>query len=238
MIIRFFLVSILSFSTLAQNIPKLENWANDFTNTLTKQELLRLNNKLKAYQDSTTNQIVVLIIQSLEGNLIEETANEIFRQNLIGTKKNDNGVLVLLSKDDREIRIEVGYGLESRLTDAVSSSIIRNEIIPSLKEGKYYGGINAGIDAIFRVIQGENVNEEFNKDEQFDVGTLITLIIFLIILSVVLKSNRTFRIGGYPRRYGGPWGGGFGGFGGGGFRGGGFSGGGGLSGGGGASGRW
>jgi len=234
-----FLISILSVSLFAQKLPKVKNWANDFTNTLKQNELDILNSKLKAYEDSTTNQIVVIIIPSLEGNSIEEVANEIFKENQIGTRKNDNGVLLLLAKDDKEIRIEVGYGLESRLTDAASSSIIRNIIIPPLKNGKYFEGINAGIDAIFSAIQGEYVNNNPDGKNNFNIWSFLIILIFFIIISNILKrNNRTFRIGKNYGSYRGTWGGGFGSFGGGGFGGGGFSGGGGLSGGGGASGRW
>lgn len=239
----FLLILFFSFFLFAQKIPKIENWANDFTQTLSQEELYRLNNKLKAFEDSTTNQIVVLIISSLEGNSIEELANEIFKYNQIGTKKNDNGVLILLAKNDKEIRIEVGYGLESRLTDATSSSIIRKEIIPYLKEGKYYEGIDAGINSIFQAIQGEYYNENLKEDNELNFKSLIIFLIFIIIIfNLYRRTNRIYRIGrnfgGYRGHWGGGFGGGgFGGFGGGGF-GGGFSGGGGMSGGGGASGRW
>ncbi len=239
-----FLFLFFSFFSLAQKIPKIENWTNDFTNTLSPDELNKLNSKLRAFEDSTSNQIVVLIIPSLEGNSIEEVANDIFRQNQIGTKKNDNGVLILLAKNDKEIRIEVGYGLESRLTDATSSSIIRNEIIPYLKEGKYYEGIDAGINSIFLAIQGEYSNNDLNKDDNFNFWSFLIFLIFISIIFFKINRNRTFRIGRNSSGYrmgswgGGFGGGGFGGFGGGSFGGGGFSGGGGMSGGGGASGRW
>ncbi len=233
----------LSFSLIAQNIQKLDNWANDFTGTLKKSELVELNSRLKAYQDSTTNQIVVLIISSLEGNSIEELANEIFKFNRIGTKKNDNGVLILISKEDKKIRIEVGYGLESRLTDATSSSIIRNEIIPFFKEEKYYEGIDSGINAIFQAIQGEYSKQNSSKDNNnLSPWAILIILIFIIFFSNIFRrANRTFRIGRHTGIYRTPWGGfggGFGGFGGGSFGGGGFSGGGGMSGGGGASGQW
>lgn len=235
----FSLILLLTFSLIAQKIQKIENWANDFTNTLRNEELLKLNNKLRSYQDSTSNQIVVLIIASLEGNSIEEVANEIFKSNLIGTKKHNNGVLILLAKNDKQIRIEVGYGLESRLTDATSSSIIRNEIIPFLKDGKYYDGIDAGVNAIFKAIQGEYINDDLSEENKFNLRTLIILLILVIIFSNFFKrSNKIYRIGGNTSGYRGYWGWSFGGFGGGSFGGGGFSGGGGMSGGGGASGRW
>lgn len=231
---------IVSFSLSGQNLPKLENWVTDLTNTLTEEQIFSLNKKLKDYQDSTSNQIVILIIPSLEGNSIEQLANDIFKHNRIGTKNFDNGVLILLAKEDRAIRIEVGYGLEARLTDATSSFIIRNEIIPYLKEGKYYDGLNYGINSIFKTIQGEYTVKSRDENE-FDIKSFLFILIMLIVISYISsRTNRSFRIGKSGGRYGGGyWGGGFGGgFGSGGFGGGGFSGGGGLSGGGGASGRW
>lgn len=225
---------IVSFSLSGQNLPKLENWVTDLTNTLTEKQIFSLNKKLKDYQDSTSNQIVVLIIPSLDGNSIEQLANDIFKYNRIGTKNFDNGVLILLAKEDRAIRIEVGYGLEARLTDATSSFIIRNEIIPYLKEGNYYDGLNNGIISILKTIDGEYTANSKDEDE-FDIKSFLFILIMLIIIAYISsRTNRAFRIGKSGGRYGGYWGGGFSG----GFGGGGFSGGGGLSGGGGASGRW
>lgn len=238
-----FIVLFISFFFFAQKIPKIDNWANDLTNTLNESELFQLNSKLKSFEDTTSNQIVVLIIPSLEENSIEVLANEIFNHNKIGSKANDNGILILIVKDDKEIRIEVGYGLEGRLTDATSSSIIRNEMIPFFKENKFYEGIDAGINAIFQAIEGEYINRNFNEEDQFDVLSLIIFLIFIIIIINFYSRNRTFRIGRNVGGYNSPWGGGFGGGGFTGFGGrssgsGGFSGGGGMSGGGGASGRW
>ncbi|MCX7611642.1 MAG: TPM domain-containing protein [Ignavibacterium sp.] len=220
---------------------KLNQWVTDYTNTLTPEQILFLNKKLKDYQDSTTTQIVVLIIKSLEGNSIEDLANEIFTYNKIGTKQNDNGVLILVSLDDKAIRIEVGYGLESKLTDALSSSIIRNDIIPYFKAENYFEGINSGLNSIIKAIDGEYKSDKKKSEDKIDIFSLIiSVIIIFILISTLIRSNRYYRIGSTGFGYRNPWGGGFGGFGGfgGGGFGGGFSGGGGMSGGGGASGRW
>jgi uncharacterized protein len=139
-------------------------WATDLTNTLTKSELNELNIRLKTYQDTTSNQILVLMIPSLEGYPIEMLAEETATQNKIGTEKNDNGILLLIAKDDRELRIEVGYGLEGAVPDAIASSIIRNVI--SLLNDDYYQGINE-INAIISAIGGEYKAVDADEDDGF-----------------------------------------------------------------------
>ncbi len=225
----FFSFTIFSFAQI--EVPTIKMWATDFTNTLTKSELDELNYRLKTYEDSTSNQLVVLMIASLNGYPIEEVANEIFTKNRIGTKKNDNGVLLLIAKDDRKLRIEVGYGLEGVLPDALCSSIIRNVIVPRLKAEQYYLAIIEGINAIISAIGGEYIADNVTKEE--DETLPLFFIIFIIILFVIFINRGGMRGGVYRA-------GGFGGWssGGSGWGGGGFSGGGGSSGGGGASGSW
>ncbi len=225
----FFSFTIFSFAQI--EVPTIKMWATDFTNTLTKSELDELNYRLKTYEDSTSNQLVVLMIASLNGYPIEEVANEIFTKNRIGTKKNDNGVLLLIAKDDRKLRIEVGYGLEGVLPDALCSSIIRNVIVPRLKAEQYYLAISEGINTIISAIGGEYLADNATKEE--DEPLPLFFIIFIIILFVIFVNRGGMRGGVYRT-------GGFGGWssGGSGWGGGGFSGGGGSSGGGGASGSW
>lgn len=222
---------LFTFNSFAQiEIPTIKMWATDLTNTLTKSELDDLNNRLKTYEDSTSNQLVTLMIPTLGGYPIEEVANEIFTKNKIGTQKNDNGVLLLIAKNDRKLRIEVGYGLEGVLPDALCSSIIRNVIVPRLKAEQYYLAISDGINAIISAIGGEYIADNLKQEEE---PLSLFFIIFLIILFIILvnrggMSGGVYRTGGY-----GGWSSGGSGWGGGGF-----SGGGGSSGGGGASGSW
>lgn len=234
----YFVVFILLISSAFSqpDIPKLKMWATDMTNTLSQSELSSLNLRLKTYQDSSSNQIVVLMIPSLENYPIEMLAEETATKNKIGTEKNDNGILLLIAKDDRELRLEVGYGLEGVVPDAIASSIIRNVIRPKFKNDDYYNGINDGISSIIKAIGGEYKAEDAKDEKGFPF--IIFIMIFIIIWMFVSKGG-PFVPGGVYRtgtRSGGwtsgtsSWGGGS--------SGGGFSGGGGSFGGGGASGSW
>lgn len=227
---------LLYFAGYSQEVPTLKNWATDLTNTLKENELRNLNNKLQVNYDSTTNQIVALMINKLNDYPIEQYSLAVAEKNKIGTKENDNGVLLLVAKDDKQLRIEVGYGLEGALPDALASSIIRNVIIPHFRNNDYYNGILAGIDAIINTIKGE-----YTAIPKEDDGVPLNIgmnLIFIIIFLLISIFGRKRRKGGGFVHYGGL--GGLGGLGGrsGGFGGGGFSGMGGGFGGGGASGRW
>jgi uncharacterized protein len=244
-IIFFFLLPFVLLNAQVE-FPVLKNYATDLTNTLSNSELYTLNSTLKRFDDSTSNQIVFLMISNLDGYSLENYTYETAAKNQIGSKKNNNGVLFFVSKDDRKMRIEVGYGLEGVLTDALTSSIQRNEVRPYFKQGDYYSGIAAGINAIMAATRGEykgDVKDKGSKGRGFPFIFIILLIIF--ITSLFKKGGKgggggllpwiiLGSMGGGGSR--GGWGGG-GGFGGsGGF--GGFSGGGGSFGGGGSSGSW
>lgn len=239
---------ILFFSNLliaGLNIPTLTRYVTDQTNTLTQSEIGDLEYRLKTYDDTTSNQIVVLIISTLEGEDLFDYSIQVAEKNKIGRKGKDNGILILVVKDDRKIRIEVGYGLEGVVPDAVASSIIRNIIIPYFKAGNYYEGLRKGIETLQDAIAGTYKAE--NKGNNIELIMLFAFIIVFIIFVLIVANGSKFSRGGwvyydggwhsYPKRSS-TWGG-FGGLGG--FSGGdsgGFSGGGGSFGGGGASGSW
>ncbi len=227
-------------------IPQLHNWVNDFTNTLNESQLSSLNSKLKTFQDSTTNQIVFLMIPTLNDYPLEYYSMDVAEKNKIGTKEHDNGVLFLVVKNDRKIRIEVGYGLEGVLPDALASSVIRNVIKPFFRNEQYYQGIYAGLSAIISAVKGEYVavkNNQVTKNKS-PIATIFFIIFFIIIfflrgggrgLGGFISYGGMGGFGGFRGGSRGRSSSGFGGFGGG-F--GGFSGGGGSFGGGGASGGW
>ena len=140
---------LLSSVTFSQpQIPQLSRYANDLTNTIPQSELNQINNELIKFDDATSNQIVLLIIPTLDGYPLEMFANEVAEKNKIGTKGNDNGILFLVVKNDRKMRIEVGYGLEGALPDALASSIIRNDVAQYFKRDDYTSGVIAGLSGI------------------------------------------------------------------------------------------
>ena len=229
-----FLLFCYSVGFAQPQIPKLKMWATDLTNTLSQSELQDLNERLKSFQDTTSNQIVVLMIPSFENYPIEMLAEETATKNKIGTEKNDNGILLLIAKDDKELRLEVGYGLEGSVPDAIASSIIRNVIRPQFRDNNYYLGINDGINAIIAAIGGEYKAEDADDNGGFP---FVILIIIIIVAFSFMRGGGPFVPGGVYRTgtHSRGWSSGSSSWGG---SSGGFSGGGGSFGGGGASGSW
>ncbi|MBC7867928.1 MAG: TPM domain-containing protein [Gloeobacteraceae cyanobacterium ES-bin-316] len=226
---------------------------NDYANILTPDQKQALEYKLVALDDSTSTQISVVIIPTLNGANISDYNVELGRAWGVGGKQNNNGVLLLIAKDDRKLDITVGYGLEGSLPDVLSKSIIDDIIVPNFKGNDYYRGIDEGTDAIIAAVRGEYNTPRPKAGKGFPSGKIIFLIV--IILFILLSSGggnnkggsfmsrrgaMPFILGsllGSGGRGGGGFGGGGGGFGGGG--GGGFGGfGGGSFGGGGSSGSW
>ncbi len=216
---------------------RLSQRITDQTATLSVPDIERLERIADDFERGSSTQLVVLIIPSLEGNSIEEVAYEIASNNQIGQKGKNNGILLLIAKNDRQVRFEVGYGLEGALPDILAGRIIRNEIAPRFAQGDFAGGIEAGLNAVILATRNE-YHADNSENGRSKNGTPFGLI-FIIFLFFALRSifRRRRRFGGGVSPWIGGWGGGsHGGFGGGGF--GGFSGGGGSFGGGGASGRW
>ncbi|KKU82020.1 MAG: hypothetical protein UY07_C0005G0014 [Parcubacteria group bacterium GW2011_GWA1_47_8] len=129
-------------------------FANDLSGTLSSMDRQALETKLSGYAASSGNEVVVAIIPSLGGDTIENFANQLFKDWGIGKEKKDNGVLLFVAKEDREMRIEVGYGLEGDLTDIQSEHIITDTIAPYFKQSDFVGGVNAGVDAIIATLSG------------------------------------------------------------------------------------
>jgi uncharacterized protein len=148
---------LIHLSGYAQkSIPEL--WGlhvHDEAHVLTQQTVDQLEAQLKVYEDSTSNQIAILIISSLEGEILEEYTLKVAEKWKLGDKEKDNGALLLIAVDDHKMRIETGIGLEGVLTDAISNRIIRNEIAPAFRKNNYDEGVIAGIDAMIKAIGGE-----------------------------------------------------------------------------------
>ncbi|HEV8580764.1 MAG TPA: TPM domain-containing protein [Thermoanaerobaculia bacterium] len=141
----------------AKDVPYLTGHVNDYANLIPADQRQPIEAKLAQFERETGNQVAVLTVDSLEGEAIEDYANKVGRTWALGQKGKDNGVLLLVSKQDRQMRIEVGYGLEPVLTDLQTNIIQNRVIIPYYKRGDFGGGIEAGVDAILSTIQGKAV---------------------------------------------------------------------------------
>ncbi|HEY8934145.1 MAG TPA: TPM domain-containing protein [Cyclobacteriaceae bacterium] len=187
-------------------------WVHDEANVLSASAKSELEMMLKAERDSTSNQIAVLIIPSLNGEALEDYAIKVAHQEWkLGQKDRDNGVLLLIVIDDRKVRIETGYGLEGVLTDALSSRINRNEIVPFFKQGDYDNGVKAGVTAIIKAIKGEYKNDNpppSGKKFRRSRSPLTTIIIVIVIIIIAASRKRG---GGGGFMSGGGFIGGFGG---------------------------
>ncbi|AMB85944.1 methanol dehydrogenase [Pseudomonas agarici] len=190
-----------------------------------------LDRQLQVHEQVTGEQVVVVTLPNLQGTTIEDYGYQLGRYWRIGQRERNNGALLIVARDERKVRIEVGYGLEDRLTDAQSALIINQLIVPQFRRGHVSSGISAGVGAILDVLGGSP--EEKNQSAQ-EFGSRHPVLIGLLMLLVVLICVIMQLMGHGPRSGGA---GGLGG-GGGGRPGGGFSGGGGSFGGGGASGGW
>ena len=241
------LVLAAAISALALEVPpKPLGRVSDYSSILTSSQIAALDRTLAEFEQQTTNQIAVVLIPTLAGDSLEDYSIRLAEKWQIGQKGRDNGVILLIVVQDRKIRIEVGYGLESVLPDSLSGDIIRQVIAPRFLEGRFFEGIRAGVSAIMAATKGEyratGPSKRGTQGRSF-VSLIWPFFIFFIFLSALINSFRRRR---YPSRRSGGWfiggpfwwgGGGSGGGSGGGF-GGGFSGGGGGFGGGGASGGW
>ena len=149
------LLSLDALAQALQPIPKLESRVTDLTGTLTAEQQAMLEQKLAAFEARKGSQLAVLIVPTTQPEEIEQYSIRVLEQWKLGRKKVDDGALLIIAKNDRALRIEVGYGLEGVLTDATSHRIITEVITPMFREGDFYGGINAGLDRMIRIIDGE-----------------------------------------------------------------------------------
>jgi uncharacterized protein len=251
------LVCLVSGLACALDFPPLTGRVVDQAGVIPGSARETLETKLKDLEDKSGIQLVVATVKSLQGGDIETYANELFRAWKLGEAKKNNGVLLLVAPTERKVRIEVGYGLEGTLTDALSQVIIASAIVPRFKANDYSGGIERGVDGIISVLTTDA--EEWHaktrvrsEDQQGLFDVLFPLLLFLVVVFIFryMVGNAGGTSGALARRngrtvlipYGGSTWGPASGWGGGsswgGSSGGGFSGGGGSSGGGGASGSW
>lgn len=255
----FFYILLFSTGAIAQNIPDPMvpyRLVNDFAGIFSSAENSALEQKLLAYNDSTSTQIYVVTVNDLGGYAASDYAFRLGEEWAIGQKSKDNGAVILIKPKIGNSRgqafIATGYGLEARINDAYAGRIVRDRMIPYFIEEDYFGGVNAAVDAMIERLSGEFVADEKEDNGIPAIFVFIAIIAIIILLTIISRGGGDQNIGGdghhrntmppifFPPRSGRSSGGfGSGGFGGGGFGGGGFGGGGGgRFGGGGAGGSW
>ena len=174
----------------ALDVPPLTGRVNDNARMLSPEAIKRLDATLAEFERADSTQVVVLTIPSLAGESLEEYAIKVAQAWGIGQKGRDNGALLLVSKNDRKVRIEVGYGLEGRLTDALSGRIIDHAIVPAFKSGNFDAGIEAGVSAIIAAVRGEYQGEssgDRSPGKGSDDNAFFGLFILAMILTAVLS---------------------------------------------------
>jgi uncharacterized protein len=168
-------------------VPPLTARVTDLTGTLTREQQAGLERMLQEFEARKGSQLAVLMVPSTAPEAIEQYALRVAEQWKIGRKKVDDGAILVVAKDDRALRIEVGYGLEGALNDATANRIIRELIVPRFREGDFYGGINAGLDRMMRVIDGEPLPAPA-KSAPAAQGETFQMLPVLLILALVAGS--------------------------------------------------
>jgi uncharacterized protein len=199
---------LLAFATSAQalEVPKLKGYVNDYADMLTAEQSAQISRDLELYANSTSTQIFILTIPSLEGEVIEQFSIKVAEVWKAGQKDKDNGILITLAKAEHKIRIEVGLGLEGTITDLVSGRIIREEMSPKLKEGKADIALLNAVAKIKAAIKGEykgseekpvDGNAKATKEKEsnaLEIKWAATAITFLIVAGIASAVH--FLLGG------------------------------------------
>lgn len=187
-------------SVSAIDIPKYSGRVNDFAKVLSPSFTSNLEQKILQVESQTTDQIAVVTVNNLQQTTIEDFAEQLFKDWGIGQKGKDNGVLLLISIEDRKVRIEVGYGLEPIITDGRAGEIIRNQITPEFKKGDYEAGVSAGVDKISQYLTGQVIEDSPKKSSNSDNDHLVFILVFILMFSSYLFAfmarTKSFHAGG------------------------------------------
>jgi uncharacterized protein len=187
--ISFFLVILLPVSLHALDVPKLQGYVNDYGVMISAPTREKLENELRALEQTDSNQIVILTIPSLEGEALEDFSIKVAEAWKIGQKTKDNGVILLVAKQERKIRIEVGRGLEGRLTDLMSGRIMDLVMKPRFKRGDFDGGFMAGVSALIDATRGEFKSEGDHRRQKHDsFSSMVSILLFSGIIMLIFGS--------------------------------------------------
>ncbi len=184
-----FFLCCLPYGAYGLEVPKLEGYVNDYAGIISPSAKSKIEERLKAFEQSDSTQIVILTVPSLEGENLEEFGIKVAEAWKIGQKGKDNGAILIVSKQDRKIRIEVGYGLEGRLTDLTAGRIIDLVIKPRFQQGDFDGGFIAGVSSMIDAARGEFKAERRPLyPRRRGVPPFLSLFLFLAIFTLILGS--------------------------------------------------
>lgn len=183
---------LCAFAAFPQEIPvKPSTLVTDYTNTLSDADKQRLEEKLVAFDDSTSTQLAVLVIRSVGEYDIAAYGQKVLRAWGIGEKGKNNGALLLVALGDRKMTIQTGYGLEGAIPDVTAHEIIQNDIVPRFKTGDYYGGLNAATDDMMRCAKGEyKSDKKAHGHGGIHPGNVVALIFIIIIILIIIFRGR------------------------------------------------
>ena len=185
----FFLSLLLVLPVWAQDlaVPKLDNWVVDTTNTFNAAQKSALADRLETFEKTNGSQIFVLVVPTTGQEDIAQYTRRVYDQWQVGRKNIDDGVLLVVAKDDRRLRIEVGYGLEGAITDLQAGRIIREFISPDFKKNEYVAGVNRGVDKIMALVEGEDLPAPVTSNEIYaDDESLVEILLIVAFFSWVL----------------------------------------------------
>jgi len=189
LVLSIFFLLCLSAAAYGLDVPRLQGYVNDYAEMISPSTKSKIEEELKAFEGSDSTQIVIVTIPSLDGESIEEFGIKAAETWKIGQQGKDNGVLFIVSKQERKIRIEVGRGLEGKLTDLMAGRIIDQVIKPRFKEGDFDGGFIAGISALVSATRGEFMAEERPlQRRQKGFPPFLTFLLFFGIFTLILGS--------------------------------------------------
>jgi len=197
-LVLFGLMFLLAPPVFAFEIPANDGFVTDMAGIISPDEEVILEQALSDYRTETSNEIAILIINSLDGEVIADLAFEIGREWGIGTGENDNGIMILMSYEDRKIFIATGYGLEGAIPDIVAKGIIDRDILPEFRDGNYYAGFSNGVDSIKKHIGGEYTAERYESADIPipSVFGIFMFFVFIQILAAFLGKSKSWWLGG------------------------------------------
>ncbi len=202
------LLLFFTIAAIAQNIPQRPNpprLVNDLAHILTNDQIETLERKLVHYDDSTSTQIVIVTVPTIGDNDIESFGLKILRDWGVGNKKNNNGIVIIasLEPNNKQVRIEVGYGLEGAIPDILAKQIIDNELIPDFKQGNYYRAFDRASDVIIKAATGEyKAPQDNRRNTRGNGGSILSFLIPLIIILIIISRSGGGGGGGMMSRRG------------------------------------